>query len=165
LKINDKSNEIPAMPHLLDLLDLKETIITADAMNTQKATVSKIIEKEADYVLPVKGNQEILFNDIDPMFKDWDEEQKKEEVKIERAIEKAKEHRDQERLKKLLNEGKAKDKASVWISESEKSHGRIEIRSCVALSIGEMPCKEGWEGVKSIARISRKTTVDDITNN
>ena len=38
LKIDDKSNEIPAMSRLLDLLDLKETIITADTMNTQKAT-------------------------------------------------------------------------------------------------------------------------------
>ena len=74
LKIDDKSNEIPAMAQLLDLLDVKETIVTADAMNTQKATVAKIIEKEADYVLPVKGNQETLFKDIDLMFKGWEED-------------------------------------------------------------------------------------------
>lgn len=165
LKIDDKSNEIPAMSQLLDLLDLKGTIITADAMNTQKATVAKIIEKEADYVLPVKGNQETLFKDIDLIFKDWDEEQKKEQTKLKRSIEKAREHRDHERLKKLLSQKNLPYKDSIWIGETEKNHGRIERRSCVSLSIGELPSKEGWAGVKSIARISRERTVNDITKN
>jgi predicted transposase YbfD/YdcC len=164
LKIDDKSNEIPAMSRLLDLLDLKETIITADALNTQKATVAKIIEKEADYVLPVKGNQEALFNDIDLMFKGWDEEQKKEESKLNFAIEKAKEHRDRERLEKLLSQGKPTCKASIWTSEAEKNHGRIEIRSCIALSIGALPSKEGWDGLKSIARIRRERIVNGVSN-
>jgi len=164
LKIDDKSNEIPAMSQLLDLLDLKGAIITADAMNTQKTTVTKIIEKEADYVLPVKGNQETLFKDIDLMFKGWDEEQRKKQIKRECAIKKAKEHRDHERLKKLLSEKKSTCKDSIWIGDVEKSHGRIEIRSCVALPIGELPSKEGWAGVKSIARISRERTINNVTN-
>jgi predicted transposase YbfD/YdcC len=164
LKIADKSNEIPAMTQLLDLLDVKETIVTADAMNTQQATVAKIIEKGADYVLPVKGNQETLFKDIDLMFKGWEEDQQKEQGRLERAIEKAKEHRNPERLKKLLAEKKPTCEASIWTSGVEKNHGRIEIRSCVALPVGEMPSKEGWEKIQSIARISRERTVNNISS-
>src|SRR5690606_18270205 len=59
-KVDDKSNEITALPELMDLLDLKGTIITADALNTQKETARKAIEKGADYVLPVKGNHPSL---------------------------------------------------------------------------------------------------------
>ncbi len=50
MKVEDKSNEIPAVPQLMELLDLKGTIITADAMNTQKKTASKAIELGADYI-------------------------------------------------------------------------------------------------------------------
>jgi len=70
MKVDDKSNEIPAVPKLMELLDLKGTIITADAMNTQKNTVSKAIELGADYVLPIKENHPGLFEDIDVLFKD-----------------------------------------------------------------------------------------------
>lgn len=164
LKIDDKSNEIPAMAQLLDLLDVKETIVTADAMNTQKVTVAKIIEKGADYVLPVKGNQETLFKDIDLMFKGWEEEQKKEQIRLDHAIEKAEEHRDCKRLNKLLDQSKSTRKASIWKSEPEKTHGRIEIRSCVALPIGELPSKEGWDKIQSIARISRERTVNNVSS-
>lgn len=164
LKIDDKSNEIPAMSQLLDLLDVKGTIITTDAMNTQTATTAKITEKEADYILPVKGNQRSLFKDIDLMFKGWDDDQKKEQSKLKYAIEKAEEHHDRERLKKLLDQKQSTGKASVWESEVEKNHGRIEIRSCVALSIGDLPSKEGWSNVKSIARLLRQRTVNGVTN-
>jgi predicted transposase YbfD/YdcC len=164
LKIDDKSNEIPAMSELMDQLDLSGTIITADAMNTQKATVEKIIEKEADYVLPVKRNHETLFNDIELMFNDLDEQQKKAQAQREHAIKKAKEHRDHERLKELLNQEAPTSGASVWTSDPEKAHGRIETRSCTALSIGELPSKEGWKGLQTIARISRERTVGGITS-
>lgn len=70
MKVDDKSNEIPAVPKLMELLDLKGTIVTADAMNTQKNTASKAIELEADYVLPIKENQPGLLEDVDLLFKD-----------------------------------------------------------------------------------------------
>jgi predicted transposase YbfD/YdcC len=73
-KVDDKSNEITAMPELMDLLDLKGTIITADALNTQKKTASKAIEKEADYFLPVKGNQPFLQEEIELLFNEAEEE-------------------------------------------------------------------------------------------
>lgn len=69
MKVNDKSNEIPAVPQLMELLDLKGTIITADAMNTQKKTASKAIELGADYTLPVKENQASLLEEVELLFK------------------------------------------------------------------------------------------------
>jgi predicted transposase YbfD/YdcC len=56
----EKSNEITAIPELLQLVDIKGSIITIDAMGTQKAIAATIIKGEADYVLALKGNQETL---------------------------------------------------------------------------------------------------------
>jgi predicted transposase YbfD/YdcC len=70
MKVDDKSNEIPAVPQLMEILDLKGTIITADAMNTQKKTVSKAIELGADYTLPIKENQAGLLEEVELLFKD-----------------------------------------------------------------------------------------------
>jgi predicted transposase YbfD/YdcC len=56
----EKSNEITAIPELLRLVDIKGTIITIDAMGTQKAIAAQIVDREADYVLALKGNQETL---------------------------------------------------------------------------------------------------------
>lgn len=63
-KTDDKSNEITTIPKLLDLLDLKGQTVTIDAMGTQKAIAKKIHEKEADYVLALKGNQGTLNDDV-----------------------------------------------------------------------------------------------------
>jgi len=56
----EKSNEITAIPELLRLVDIKGTIVTIDAMGTQKAIAEQIVDGEADYVLALKGNQETL---------------------------------------------------------------------------------------------------------
>jgi predicted transposase YbfD/YdcC len=64
-----KSNEITAIPELLDLLDIKGCIVTIDAMGCQKKIVEKIVvDKKADYVLSLKGNQGNLHNDIKLFF-------------------------------------------------------------------------------------------------
>lgn len=60
----EKSNEITAIPELLDLLELHGAIVTIDAMGCQKAIASKIIERKGDYVLMVKENQPKLLEDI-----------------------------------------------------------------------------------------------------
>lgn len=64
LRVDEKTNEIKAIPELLELLCLKGCVVTIDAMGTQKEIAEKIIEKEADYILQVKGNQERLMEDI-----------------------------------------------------------------------------------------------------
>jgi predicted transposase YbfD/YdcC len=56
----EKSNEITAIPELLQLVDIKGSIITIDAMGTQKAIAAIIIDRGADFVLALKGNQETL---------------------------------------------------------------------------------------------------------
>ena len=58
--VDDKSNEIPAVQELIEMLDLKGAVITADAMHCQTETAKAIIDKEADYILIVKGNQPTL---------------------------------------------------------------------------------------------------------
>lgn len=60
LKVDEKTNEMIVMPQLLEILSIKGCIITADALNCQKAVAEKIVEKEADYILAVKGNHPIL---------------------------------------------------------------------------------------------------------
>lgn len=60
----EKSNEITAIPELLRLVDIRGTIITIDAMGTQKAIAAQIIDGGADYVLALKGNQETLHQQV-----------------------------------------------------------------------------------------------------
>jgi predicted transposase YbfD/YdcC len=61
---DDKSNEITAIPELLKLVDIQGSIITIDAMGTQRAIAAQIIEQKADYVLALKGNQETLHDAV-----------------------------------------------------------------------------------------------------
>lgn len=70
LKVDDKSNEITAIPELLELLDLKGAIVTIDAMGCQTKVVEKVLNKEAEYVLGLKGNQGQLLEDVQLLFKD-----------------------------------------------------------------------------------------------
>ena len=67
-KVADKSNEITAIPKLLELLDVKGHIITIDAMGCQYAIANKIIEKEGDYIFSLKGNQGALSDDVTLFF-------------------------------------------------------------------------------------------------
>jgi predicted transposase YbfD/YdcC len=69
VRVNDKSNEITAIPELLDKLMIQGNIITIDAMGTQTDIVEKIINKEADYILAVKENQKQLLEEIIDEFK------------------------------------------------------------------------------------------------
>ena len=64
MKVDVKSNEIVAIPALLDLIDVEGAVITIDAMGCQRAIAAKIIEKKADYVLALKGNQGTLRDDV-----------------------------------------------------------------------------------------------------
>jgi predicted transposase YbfD/YdcC len=67
-KVDTKSNEITAIPELLKLLMLKGAIVTIDAMGCQRTIVEKILEKGADYVISLKGNQGMLYQDIQEFF-------------------------------------------------------------------------------------------------
>jgi len=68
IKVDEKSNEITAVPELLKLLDLKGCIVTVDALNTQKEIANEIREQGADYVMALKENHPTLYNEVKGIF-------------------------------------------------------------------------------------------------
>lgn len=66
--VEDKENEIVAIPRLLEMLELTGALVTIDAMGCQKAIAATIRDKGADYLLPVKQNQPALYQDLDLFF-------------------------------------------------------------------------------------------------
>ena len=70
VKVNDKSNEITAIPELLRVLELKGCIVTIDAMGCQKEIAARIADKKADYVLALKGNHATVHEEVTQFFTD-----------------------------------------------------------------------------------------------
>lgn len=85
-RVEEKTNEIRAIPELLDSLNIKGTIITTDAMGTQTAIVKKIRQKRADYVLALKANQGNLLEDVRLYFS---EDEFLKECAYKKTVEKA----------------------------------------------------------------------------
>ena len=119
-KVADKSNEITAIPQLLELLTLKGAIVTLDAMGCQRDIAQRIRGKEADYVLALKGT---LREDVELFFE----------------------------------EQKTRDFMDITVDRFEtveKSHGRIETRTCTATGdIGWLKQRHEWPGLTSIVMI------------
>ncbi len=67
-KVDRKSNEITAIPKLLELLELRGAVLTLDALGTQRAIAAQIVAQEADYVLGLKGNQGTLHEEVALLF-------------------------------------------------------------------------------------------------
>ena len=67
-KSEGKSNEIKTIPTLLDLLDIKGSIITIDAMGTQTEIARKVVESDADYILSLKANQKNFLEEVESVF-------------------------------------------------------------------------------------------------
>lgn len=88
IKVDDKSNEITAIPDLLDLLNVEGATITIDAIGTQEKIVNKIVDKGAHYVLPVKDNQKELKKQIKSHFESYNNLYGNNEVLHEKTIEK-----------------------------------------------------------------------------
>ena len=65
VKVTEKSNEIVAIPALLDMMSIEGAVVTIDAMGCQRKVAAKIIEKKADYILALKGNQGTLREDVE----------------------------------------------------------------------------------------------------
>lgn len=127
LAINEKTNEIPCMKELLNIIDIEGKIITADAMHCQKETIRKIIANKGDYVIQIKGNQGNTSEDIKLMFNDIKNSNIKE---------------DREKIEEY--------------EAAEKGHGRIERRICrVIKDVSWLYGKEEWEGLRSIFSVER----------
>jgi len=76
VRTNEKSNEITAVPQLLDTLDIAGCVVTADAMSCQKDIAERITDKQADYVLGLKSNQPNLHDDVKLYFDSFEGSQK-----------------------------------------------------------------------------------------
>lgn len=70
ITVESKSNEIPEVRELIELLDIKGAVLTMDAMHCQKETAELIIDNGGDYVLQLKGNQGNFYKDVYAMFDD-----------------------------------------------------------------------------------------------
>ena len=138
VKTDEKSNEITAIPELLDLLYIKGATVTTDAMGAQKNIAKKIYkEKEANYVLALKKNHEILHNDVEDYFN-------------------------------FAIEENFKDIPYQYVKTNDKGHGRIETREYYLITdISWLEGKEAWEGLKAIGmsknRCIRKGNVTEET--
>lgn len=135
VKVDDKTNEIKAVPKLLDLIDIKGCVVTMDAMGTQKEIVKKIVkEKKGHYCLALKKNQGTFHWDVDEYFK-FALEDKKTRKKLKAA--------------KNFN----------------KEHGRIEERKCyVSNDVEFIQNLKNWKNLKSIIMVENyRETGDDET--
>lgn len=118
--IEEKSNEITAIPELLEKIQIKGQIVTIDAMGTQKAIAEKIRSKRGEYVLALKGNQKNLYMDIKEYF---------EEEEFRKEIEKS------------CGYKKTVEKAHGQIETREYYQSE---------EIGWLSQKKEWKGLKSI---------------
>ena len=124
VKVDDKSNEITAIPDLIKLLDIEGKIITIDAIGTQEDICNLITskEKKGDYILKVKDNQKDLKDDIKTYF---DLGLKRDDTNI-----------------------------AIWETNYEKDHGRIEKRIYyLSYDVSCISDKTKWKSVKAIGRI------------
>jgi len=69
ITVDEKTNEIPAVRELLDLIDIRKRVVSMDALHCQTETIDKIMDKKGNYVVQVKKNQKNLFEDIEGLFK------------------------------------------------------------------------------------------------
>jgi predicted transposase YbfD/YdcC len=125
-KVDEKSNEITAIPELLKLLNLSGCIVTIDAMGTQTAIAKAIREADADYILSVKENQGHLFEDISVLF-GVDREQNFKYASLD--------------YKKIVNKGHGRIEVRECWSTSNPEYLNL-IRGV-----------QNWTGIKSIAMI------------
>lgn len=91
VKTEEKSNEITAIPNLLKMLDIKDSVVTIDAMGCQQKIVKQICNQEANYVVSLKNNQPKLYQDVENIFSLAENSQYKKMLHL-RKIEKIKDH-------------------------------------------------------------------------
>jgi predicted transposase YbfD/YdcC len=136
-KVDSKTNEITAIPELLEVLQLAGCIVTIDAMGCQKDIAEKIVACEADYVLAVKENQEHLYEDIEYLFNLY------------------------------RNDPNPLLYVNDYAKTVDKNHGRIEIRECWTLSAPffhrSIRNISEWKKLTSLVCIRRERRMKDKT--
>lgn len=136
VKTDARSNEITAIPELLDLLDVQGCIVTIDAIGCQTDIARKIVERKADYILQVKANQGQLFDDIQEWFQ-WADESGFQGMRHD--------------VHKTVNKGHGRiEVRECWTIADPQAFDYIR----------NYP---GWEGLHSIARVKRTRHVNGQT--
>jgi predicted transposase YbfD/YdcC len=126
--VTEKSNEITAIPKLLEMLELAGALVTIDAMGCQREIAAQIHDQGGDYLLAVKGNQEHLEEDIVAEFAAADERRE---------------------------QGQAGALPTVHQS-ADADHGRAEQRRCEALPVPPtLRNRDHWAGLQSLCRVTR----------
>lgn len=124
VKTTEKSNEITAIPELLDILDIAGYIVTIDAMGTQKEIAEKIIKNKGDYVLALKGNHPLLHKEIEEFFKEAEDKKYQKEYGIN------------------------------TYQSYDKGHGRIESRNYyITSNIRWLDARKEWKNLTSIGKV------------
>lgn len=144
VKVDDKSNEITAIPELLEILDIEGCIITIDAIGTQTEIMEKIIEKGGNFVLPVKMNNK---GTVD-FFNDAIEEDFEEKTKSKK------------RKEEIEYINKYNEKFEVYITR-ENTHGREEERIYVKSNNVKWIKGKKWKHIKCVIMAINNTTVHD----
>lgn len=128
ITVDSKSNEIPAVRDLVEMLNIEGMVVTADAMHCQKETAEIIMKNKGNYVLQLKANQGNFYKDVYAMFDD-----------------------------KYMDEVDTDCEYETY-STIEKSHGRIEKRTCYVLNELEFFTDyiAEWKGLKKIFAIKRE---------
>jgi predicted transposase YbfD/YdcC len=133
LKVDEKSNEITALPPLLRALELAGCIVTIDAMGCQKKIAQEIIEADADYVLALKGNQETVFAEVQSFLDD--------------ALV-------QQQAAAARPRGPRPAHPLAFTETVEKDHGRLEIRRYWQSGDLDWFADRGaWEGLRSVGMV------------
>lgn len=135
VKTEAKSNEITAIPILLQMLEIKGCIITIDAMGCQTEIATQIIEKQADYVLAVKDNQKRLHEAIVDFFDEAKAANNPELCQLQQY------------------------------EETGAGHGRVETRRFyLSTCLDTLPDAQRWKGLKSIGMVESERTVEGKTS-
>lgn len=133
--IVEKSNEITAIPELLRVLDVAGAVVTADALNCQRAIADAIREARADYVLAVKGNQDHLQDDV------------------QNCVAAA-----------LDRQGRGEDAGLSWHAEEERAHGRHERRTYLVIRDPEgLRDRAAWRDLTAVCMVLSTRTVQGVT--
>ena len=133
--IDDKTNEIPTIPVILDRLNIKGTIVTWDALNTQKENVKAVIDSHGDYVVPIKGNQGNFLNDLELYF-------------------------DDKKLETIM----AGNTNSAYLKTNEKSHSSIiTYEYFQTTDVSWYFDKDKWEKLRTIGMVKKTIVKHDET--
>jgi predicted transposase YbfD/YdcC len=134
VKVDDKSNEITAIPKLLKMIDIKGTIVTIDAMGTQTAIAEQIQDNGGDYILALKGNHSTFHDEVENFFN------QAEAVEFD-GFEHSSYH--------VIEQGHGRtEKREVYVTEDIKW----------------LPRKEEWKGLKSLIMIVSERTVKGVSS-